>query len=677
MRGVYYGVEQFSPRRLLLSNLPIQSHLNISYPAASWERDPLAVYQIPSHLTPKPSQTSHTGHLKPSSSSMPKRSGKRKKSARSGRQQPKPTGAGSEAETEPTFTKYIHEPLPDGERFFRLLELLPGKGGSVIQCRLKIHSINFHPSYDAISYVWGRPEDKTSILCNRKHLRIPFFLCNALEELRYENTSRILWADSICINQEDTNERGHQVQLMRSIFYQAENVQAWLGRGTKCNAHVAFQLIDAIYEEWASGDWHHLSEVVRKVPDSHWSELRRILGYPWFRRLWILQEVGLASNAILLCGHNKIRWKKVVGPCSYLIQIFPWIHSVHRVNLGTIRYMNRDFRNGVNEDVRSILHVARVRKCSDMKDLVYGVLGHAAFKRLQNKTSGKAFIEVDYALGLPEIYFQVATSLLSLPDPLFMLSLVKHQGDTFDGQETPSWVPSWHINSYAPRLIREHYVGPRYQASGETTPHFTIKGKQIAVHGVCVDSVDWQSDIFDVRNNDTIMMSVWKQITRTDQGRNNSETDFLKRFCFTMCADSTSERMGRNWFSHRTTDEELENCLSYLRSVDIEGEAVDSLSTKYPGGDKSIFLEDQGWYRSQRRFFISNKGFFGLGPEVALAGDKICVFFGSRVPFVLRPVPESGKYRLCGDCYFDEWMYGKVVDMVEAGLLQEETFTLV
>jgi hypothetical protein len=38
------------------------------------------------------------------------------------------------------------------------------------------------------------------------------------------------WFDSICINQANDAERGHQVSMMRKIFESATLVVAWLGQ---------------------------------------------------------------------------------------------------------------------------------------------------------------------------------------------------------------------------------------------------------------------------------------------------------------------------------------------------------------------------------------------------------------------------------------------------------------
>ena len=40
---------------------------------------------------------------------------------------------------------------------------------------------------------------------------------------------RIVWADAICINQQDLLEKNSQVAMMRSIYQTSEQVIVWLG----------------------------------------------------------------------------------------------------------------------------------------------------------------------------------------------------------------------------------------------------------------------------------------------------------------------------------------------------------------------------------------------------------------------------------------------------------------
>ena len=54
-------------------------------------------------------------------------------------------------------------------------------------------------------------------------------LHSALQHLRNENESRLLWVDAICINQFDIIERNRQVSLIAAIFKSAGHAIPWLG----------------------------------------------------------------------------------------------------------------------------------------------------------------------------------------------------------------------------------------------------------------------------------------------------------------------------------------------------------------------------------------------------------------------------------------------------------------
>ena len=61
----------------------------------------------------------------------------------------------------------------------------------------------------------------------------------ALRRLRYRCLDRFLWVDSICINQEDIEERGRQVRLMAEIYAYANRVVVWLEEVISADGDVA------------------------------------------------------------------------------------------------------------------------------------------------------------------------------------------------------------------------------------------------------------------------------------------------------------------------------------------------------------------------------------------------------------------------------------------------------
>lgn len=65
----------------------------------------------------------------------------------------------------------------------------------------------------------------------------------AIPQLRRPAERRDLWADAVCINQDDIGERGDQVSEMGQIYRNASMVLIWLGprRDSKCREDPCFE----------------------------------------------------------------------------------------------------------------------------------------------------------------------------------------------------------------------------------------------------------------------------------------------------------------------------------------------------------------------------------------------------------------------------------------------------
>jgi hypothetical protein len=83
--------------------------------------------------------------------------------------------------------------------------------------------------YEAVSYCWGEDPSRASIKVNGVDFRVTASLAGALRRFRYLSRPRYLWADALCINQMDDEEKSAQVRSMLEIFRQARGVLVWLG----------------------------------------------------------------------------------------------------------------------------------------------------------------------------------------------------------------------------------------------------------------------------------------------------------------------------------------------------------------------------------------------------------------------------------------------------------------
>ncbi|EMC95167.1 hypothetical protein BAUCODRAFT_56640, partial [Baudoinia panamericana UAMH 10762] len=127
----------------------------------------------------------------------------------------------------------------------RVLELQPGNAGEPLHALLRPVSIHKPPSYNAISYVWGSSERSALLHLRQGTLAITASAEVVLQHLRRPNHSIVLWLDAVCINQDDTVERGEQVARMADIYHGAKDVIVWLG-AAEPGDHLAFWTVELL-----------------------------------------------------------------------------------------------------------------------------------------------------------------------------------------------------------------------------------------------------------------------------------------------------------------------------------------------------------------------------------------------------------------------------------------------
>ena len=127
---------------------------------------------------------------------------------------------------------YRHQPL-HSPRNTRLLLLEPSNTfSSPLHCRLFEVSLDENPQYEALSYCWGGPLDRT-MLCSNMPLSITANCEAALRQLRLPIQPRVLWIDAICIDQSPSPEKVQHLRIMRDIYQKAGEVLVWLGEENK------------------------------------------------------------------------------------------------------------------------------------------------------------------------------------------------------------------------------------------------------------------------------------------------------------------------------------------------------------------------------------------------------------------------------------------------------------
>ncbi|OTA24663.1 hypothetical protein BTJ68_13339 [Hortaea werneckii EXF-2000] len=143
----------------------------------------------------------------------------------------------------------IWKPLDKEKREIRILLLQPSEEeDDALYADLEIVSLDSEPEYKAISYVWGDASDTTDMSLNGANVNITKSLAAALRRFRDSSHLVALWADAVCINQEDFQERADQVRIMGEIYAAAIQVNVWLGRlsdaGWRARLHDSGGILD-------------------------------------------------------------------------------------------------------------------------------------------------------------------------------------------------------------------------------------------------------------------------------------------------------------------------------------------------------------------------------------------------------------------------------------------------
>jgi hypothetical protein len=167
--------------------------------------------------------------------------------------------------------------------------------------------------YTALSYVWGDPDDTTTILVEGYSLRVTKSLECAFRYLRDEKRYLCVWADSVCINQKDEgeNEKSKQVQQMGRVYEIAHHTVIFLGE-CETAAEAALSRCLSYYEKGTRMSLIGTDLEVFQV-------LKHLLHCSWFYRMWIFQELVLSHDPKIQYGRIRFSWR-TLHPLERLVK---------------------------------------------------------------------------------------------------------------------------------------------------------------------------------------------------------------------------------------------------------------------------------------------------------------------------------------------------------------------
>ncbi|KAK4442570.1 HET-domain-containing protein [Podospora aff. communis PSN243] len=611
---------------------------------------------------------------------------------------------------------------------FRLVELLPGGPSEPIACRLSEVAIGTRQTYEAISYCWGDPHDKTAIRCNEKQLRIPSTLAAALRGLRLSDRSRHLWADAICINQSDPQDKAMQVPHMRDIYSRSQRTLVWLGTMADADmpriSLVSRACIHLSVPILGLADWRRAPTVgafnsvtgearrMNAFSGSLYISLAYILRRPWFRRAWVVQEAAVSRGVTIYFDRVEYDWDEVTGALKFLSSVkFPLAFVPSPQHIAAIDH-ERDLYRERKSSLPGVLVRHQRCRATDQRDKIF------AFAGLISPESAAQDVRITYAPSdSPSVvYRELATKIITRDENLDILSGPPSAKVGVAGLDLPSWVPNW---SLEPDLDQGYTwsSGPvtlagtedrdgsgqsccRFSASGGSRYKPDISGDILTAPGRMLGTIvyagpsfagvklpaevsrfrnirrGWMQTLRSVLRARDVLAS-WKTsigITTNDTYPHTGEK-MGDAFWETVCGGEhktspTLQKAARSW--ERLMRRKNLALKGILRSFDILGAFYSTLLFVFVLLKNEPLVEHrlQGRYVMNRKMVRLSSDYIGLAHCAVEEGDAVFLLQGSSVPLVLRKAEKGDMWKLVGDAYVHGVMGGEKWDERECRLVR-------
>lgn len=524
----------------------------------------------------------------------------------------------------------------------RLLKFIDGSDPSTIYARLEPFALNSSlcPPFLALSYVWGTKSNSHTININGHKVGIWDGLYSFVEFVQHllDFSNTWWWIDSICINQEDGQEKSLQIQIMGKIYARAEKTIVWLGHEIDHNlpeeSRDCTRAIDTLERlEWerfksTPNDRPLERKDIRHLRDSehpiNWKSVERLLLRPWWRRVWTLQEFLICDKVMIHCGYRYIsrRSLQVAMFALWAVGAADGLLMDPRAFYGgwNRRRINQWYRKRKDE-MGLVAMLAYVGDCgaTDDRDRVYSLLGVARDSDMIGQINTRDSVDIVYA--------KLVRSFIARYNSL----------DIIDG-----------------------LGGTKYNDRGELISDINLNEMPLIQSNSAKNYTPVQD--FDLME----VISRCLVLDREDRYLgNNMPPDFFRAEFIAFCKASSEmpEEVHALFFQWFQMNKSLK-----IRGGTIE-ECTTSTKQQTTQNDFKAMTNEKGFLsrfrdivaEMARRLVTMRAGHVGMAPCRSMKGDMVCLLYGCSIPVLLRE-RESGSYEFIGEVYVDGFMNGEGLD---------------
>ncbi|KAK4627319.1 Heterokaryon incompatibility protein 6, OR allele [Fulvia fulva] len=560
----------------------------------------------------------------------------------------------------------VYAEVPIQVNATRLLRLEPTRGDhdATVCCSLHVISLGDCPEHDALSYCWSDHTEQRNIKVNGYDIEVTSNLESALRHMRRTEHPRSLWVDALCINQQDTAERSSQVALMHEIYQKATRTRAWLGENRN-SGESALEFLT-----WYAGRKALMnpSDVGGRHEDYEtegWSTVTDLMQRPYWRRLWVMQEIALSSSQpMVICGKKSISWYTLLSALG-TGESAHYAARLNRVRGATNRYAKQESAKTPNTQGRHIIFLLSHSsgfKTTVPVDGVYALYGLL-------RVAGIADFKPDYTKSAAEVYKDTTAYVLRLKDGLDMLELRSHD----QVNDLPSWVVDLSKQSPLSFPVPSKRLWERSDQPGAARPSNIIMDASLAIlttTGTVIDEVELVEPI------PTCLATAFRRAAEASpvpssgeeslRSSNSSALEYWARtadcghsvlLCRTVLEYLSKYQDAVSFFNANKTDAttswqprpwDWKQMLQEAPTCDLHSEPPATEVEK--GFDERYFAASTphlctlGLMLHGRLCFRAKENFIGVGLVGLQPGDKIVAFQSTKQLHVLRPVHGFHRY---------------------------------
>lgn len=576
---------------------------------------------------------------------------------------------------EPTQSSFEYVPLAKGE--LRLFILLPGKRSDPVRGTLSTaSSIEEVGSFRALSYEWGTKTQSKLIFTESGVLRVWDALHNTIIALREEKSAAVFWIDAICINQEDDQEKIHQIRMLPMIFQRASRTVAFIASDRQSDEAIETLLqIRAKLDD--PGLWPQKLKIIPeswvRQPKPHsgdpiWQDIKHFFNRTWFRRAWIVQEAVAAPTVTVVCGKWIFDWEDLHSAMEVVRQEphLPKDIAVSWVPFSTLTSLREWEARKCRFNLFTLLDTFHYLDSTLKRDHLFALLGLA--RDGDEKEFAPQYGSTDFA----SVACQYGQGFVRQGYGIHLLRQAGIAGRSELEQERfPSWLPDF-TKKTSDRLLNLHDRGMICNASKGMKEKISCDpglDNILRVNGCLVDEIDRVSE----QANGPGPKQWIRYFAEID--------DILKAVCGNTHPEYSHQlkvhvpiagarsvggvsieesyaafAQGLKKAKYKSAKKlQLQSArISLMESVDVTHKRDMTNRDKGKQYESLLKKNIQGW-----RFVVTKRKQCGIAPNGVKVGDSVGIIGGGEVPFILRKIPESEEHQLIAGCYIHGMMNGE------------------